>query len=270
MNRLTVAVLLMLIISSQKLVGQTDSISARVLSGKIIDDSLEYVLPFVHLWNETAGRGAVSDDSGTFSIGVRNRDTILFSAIGYEPYLMVVSPSSTIMETVRLTPKTYLIDEVVIRRFSSYESFIYQVVHLDLPEEPVSTEMREYIQASSTAAALEADRERAIRDKVERFGYTTPLGKGIDPAKAFQEKMRRQKERERVVQAKFNRELVEDITHLKGDDLTEFIAMCDFSEAYLYETDLYTIVEDIYSKFSEYQSLRDTIPSTGEDRSPSH
>ena len=265
MNRLSAAVLLMLIISSQKVDGQTDSISTRILSGNIIDDSLEYALPNVHLWNETAGRGAVSNDSGAFHIVVRNRDTILFSAIGYEPYVMVVSPSSTQTETVRLTPRTYLIDEVVIRRFSSYESFIYQVVHLDLPEDPVSNEMREYIQESSTAAALEADRERAIRDKIERFGYTTPLGKGIDPAKAFQEKMMRQKKREQVIQAKFNRELVGDITHLEGDELTEFIAMCDFSEPYLYETDLYTIVEDIYTRFQEYQNQRDSIPSSNEE-----
>jgi len=241
--------------------GQTDTISHRVFSGKIIDDSLGVALASVHLWNESTRKGSISDDSGAFSIRVKNRDTIVFSAIGYDSYVMVVSPSLIEAGFVRLKPRTYEIDEVVIRRFSSYESFIYQAVHLDLPE-PEIEETREYIQAISTAAALEADRERAIKEKVERFGYTIPLGKGVDPAKAFKEKMIRQKEREQIIHAKFNRELVGDITHLEGDELTRFIALCDFSEDYLYETELYTIIQDLYAIFHDYQNMKDTIPST--------
>ena len=264
MYRLVVALLLILLISSQRVAGQADSVS-YVFSGKIINDSLEYGLPSVHIWNESTRRGTISDDTGAFSIGVRNQDTIVFSAIGYYSDVMVVSPSLAKTEVVRLKPRTYEIDELVVRRFSSYESFLYQVVHTDLPDAK-TTEMREHIQATSTVAALEADRERAIEDKVEtgRFGYITPLGKGINQAKAFKEKMDAQKERERVIHAKFNRELVGDITHLEGDELTEFIALCDFSEDYLYETDLYTIIEDLYAKFHDYQAMRDTIPSMSE------
>jgi hypothetical protein len=263
MYRLAVALLLSIMLCSQRVAGQEDSTSYKVFSGNIIDDSLEYALPSVHIWNESTRSGSISDDSGSFSIWVRNQDTIVLSAIGYYSIVMVVSPSLTKTEVLRLKPKKYEIDEVVIRRFSSYESFIYQVVHLELPDSKTA-EMREYIQATSTTAALEADRERAIKDKVERFGYITPLGKGIDRAKVFKEEMLRQKKREQIISAKFNRELVGDITHLDGDELTEFIAMCDFSEDYLYETDLYTIIEDLYAIFHGYQSMRDTIPSFSE------
>jgi len=261
MYRLVVAIPLILLISSLRVAGQSDSIGYRVFSGKIIDDSMEYALPNVHLWNESTRRGSVSDDTGAFSIGVRDQDTIVFSAIGYYSYVMVVPPSLTKTEVIRLKPRTYEIEEVVVRRFPSYESFIYQVAHHELPE----TKTTELVM--STAAALEADRERAVEDKMEtgRFGYITPLGKGIDQKKAFKEKIEAQKKRERVIQAKFNRVLVGDITHLDGDELTDFIAFCNFSEDYLYETDLYTIMEDLYAKLDDYQILRDTIPSISED-----
>jgi len=265
MNRIVVALLLILLISSHRVTGQIDSIRHEVFSGKIIDDSLEYALPSVHLWNESTRMGGISDDSGEFSIRVRNQDTIVFSAIGYYSYVMVVSPSMTETEVIRLKPKRYEIEEVVVRRFPSYESFIYQVAHLELPETK-TTELREYVQVLSTAAALEADRERTVEDKLGtgRFGYITPLGKGIDREKAFKEKMDAQKKKERVIHAKFNRVLVGDITHLDGDELTEFIAFCNFSEEYLYETDLYTIMEDLYAKLDDYQNMRDTIPSIRE------
>lgn len=257
---LKILVPLLLFMFSQRLDGQVATSSVRVFSGKIIDDSLGYALPSVHVWNESTRMGTISNDSGEFRISIRNQDTIVFSTLGYMSSIMVVATS--LNKLVRLKPKTYEIDEVVVRRFRSYESFIYEVVHHELPETEI-TELREYVNALSTVAALEADRERIIEEKLEtgRFGFITPLGKGIDQEKAFKERMNAQKKKEEVIHAKFNRVLVGDLTQLDGDELTEFIAFCNFSEDYLYETDLYTIVEDLYAKLNDYQIKIDTIPS---------
>jgi hypothetical protein len=156
--------------------------------------------------------------------------------------------------------RTYEIGEVVVRRFRSYESFKYQVIHLELPESDID-ELRDQMKVTLTEAALQADRDRIIEDKFETggFGYTTPLGAGVNREKAFREKISALEKRKRVINAKFNRELVGDITKLKGDELSEFIAMCNFSEEYLYETDLYTIVEALYEKLHDYQNMKDTI-----------
>ena len=261
MSRFVFLSLPFILIFSQKLSGQSDSINQKVFAGRIIDDSSDCALPFVHLWNESTRMGSISDDSGNFKITVRNQDTIVFSAIGYFSSVIVVSPSMS--RIVRLKPKTYEIEEVVVRRFRSYETFLYQVVHTELPETS-TTELREYVKVISIAAALDADRERAIEDKLEtgRFGYITPLGKGIDRQKAFKEKIAKQKERERIIHAKFNRVLVGDLTLLDGDELTRFIAFCNFSDDYLYETDLFTITEDLYAKLQDFQNMRDTIPSS--------
>ena len=261
MSRFVFLSLPFILIFSQKLSGQSDRINHKVFAGRITDDSSDCALPFVHLWNESTRMGSISDDSGNFKITVRNQDTIVFSAIGYFSSVIVVSPSMS--RIVRLKPKTYEIEEVVVRRFRSYESFLYQVVHTELPETS-TTELREYVKVISIAAALDADRERAIEDKLEtgRFGYITPLGKGIDRQKAFKEKIAKQKERERIIHAKFNRVLVGDLTLLDGDELTRFIAFCNFSDDYLYETDLFTITEDLYAKLQDFQNMRDTIPSS--------
>lgn len=259
-RHLFVLIPLLLCILSHRLTGQVDTSGLKVFSGRIIDDSLEYALTSVHVWNESTRKGTISNESGEFRISLRKQDTLVFSAVGYMSSVMVVSPSMD--QLVRLRPKLYEIDEVVVRRFRSYESFIYEVVHHEVPESKI-TEMREYMQVMSTAAALEADRERAVEDKLEtgRIGYITPLGKGINREKAFRDKMEAQKKRERVIEAKFNRALVGDLTHMEGDELTGFIAYCNFSEDYLYETDLYTIIEDLYAKLDDYQKMIDTIPS---------
>jgi len=117
---------------------------------------------------------------------------------------------------------------------------------------------------TSNTAALEADYERAIKDKLDGFGISSPLGGGIDCEKAFKKKINNLKKREQVINAKFNRVLVGDITQLEGDELTDFIAQCNFSEEYLFETDLHTIVEALYVKLYDYKNMMDTIPSDNE------
>ena len=162
MYRLIIVALPLLFFFSQRLAGQVESSKIRAFSGKIVDDSLDYTLPSVHLWNESTRMGSISNDSGEFSITVRNQDTIVFSAIGYLSYVLVVSSSLNQSVVVRLKPRKYEIDEVIVRRFRSYESFKYQVIHLDLPE-PKITILREYIKEISTLAAVGADRERAAQ-----------------------------------------------------------------------------------------------------------
>jgi hypothetical protein len=204
--------------------------------------------------------GAISNESGEFSIYVESQDTIVFSALGYFGDSIVVLDSTwnDILE-VRLKPKKYEIEEVVVRRFGTYESFKYQVIHLELPK--TSTDyLREYLKVSAATAALGADRERAIKDK-KGFGLTTSLGAGINRDKERLEKLNKLKKREQIITQKFNRVLVGDITQLDGDELSNFIAYCNFSEDYLYETKLYAIIEAVYLKFNAYQSPTDTIPS---------
>lgn len=260
MYRPILVVLPLLLFFSQKLAGQEDSTRNKVLSGRIVDDSLAYGLPSVHLWNESNRMGSISNESGEFSIHVRYQDTLVFSAIGYHSRVLVVSSLLDEKIVVGLKSKKYEIDEVLVRRFRSYESFKYAVVHHDLHESEIA-ELKEYISLTSTAVALEADRERAANVKLEtgRFGYITPLGKGIDREKAFKKKIADLEKKEKVIHSKFNRNMVRELTQLDGDELTEFIALCNFTDDYLYETDLYTIIEAMYAKLHDYQSTSDTI-----------
>lgn len=254
MYRLAIIALPFFFLGSLSVSGQLDRLSTGTFSGTIIDDSLGYALASVHLWNESTRMGGVSNESGEFSIMARDQDTIVFSAIGYLSQVMLASSSMNQGVLIRLKQKKYEIDEVVVRRFRSYESFIYQVVNHDLPESEIS-ELKQHMNITLTAAAVEADRERAIKQKLDGFGYSTPLG-NMDREKAFKEKISALEKRKRVINAKFNRELVGDLTELEEDELTEFIAFCDFSDEYLYETDLYTIIDDLQLKLRDYQKLK--------------
>jgi hypothetical protein len=260
MYRFVILGLSILFISSLKVSAQLDSLSRKTFSGTIIEDSLGYAIPSVHLWNESTRMGTVSNSSGEFRIKARAQDTLVFSAIGYFSQVMLVSSSQNEGLIVRLKQKTYEIDELVVRRFHSYQSFIYQVVHHEVPESELS-EMKEHMDITLTLAALKADWERNAKEKLENPGFSSPLGPLKDPNKAFREKTLRMEKRRRIIESKFNRTMVGELTQLEGEDLTDFIALCNFSEDYLYKTDLPTIIEDMYALLDDYHSVRDTIMS---------
>ncbi len=261
MYRLVFAALLLLLVSSLRLEAQADSTGSKVLKGIIVDDSLGIELPFAHLWNERTRMGAISNESGEFIIRAESQDTLVFSALGYKRDSLVVADSTLhdiIM--VRLKPKKYEIAEVVVRRWSSYAAFKHDFLTLELPGAEIEP-LKAQIRMSANAAALEADYERAAKDKMNGFGYSTHIGEGINIEKERKARLDNLKKREQIIAEKFNRVLVADLTKLEGDALTEFIASCNFSDDYLYNTDLYTIIEALYAKFDVYQSLSDTLSS---------
>ena len=80
MFRLACIALPILLIGSLRVLGQLDGTSEGIYSGTVIDDSVGYPIPSVHLWNESSRMGSAS---GEFTIRARDQDTIIFSAIGY-------------------------------------------------------------------------------------------------------------------------------------------------------------------------------------------
>lgn len=262
MHRLLFVALPLLLLLSLGVMAQSDSLSSQVIRGIIVDDSLGRALPFVHLWNEGTGMGSISNENGEFGIRGKIQDTIHFSALGYAAQTFVVpdSVSGTSM-IIRMKSKKYEIAEVVVRRWSSYAAFKHDFLNLELPGAELEP-LKAQISVSATAAAIEADYERAARVKLEGgFGVTSSIGKGVNQEKENQEKLRNLKNRERIIRQKFNRELVGEVTGLEGEELTAFIARCNFSDDYLFDTDLYSIVEAISAKFDAFELLGDTIPN---------
>jgi len=260
MPRIVIVALALLLIFSLRLQGQVDSTGVKVLRGVIVDDSLGHALPFVHLWTTNSNTGGISNDSGEFEITVSDQDSLVFSALGYYSDSIIVPDSSLNQKlAIRLKRKRYELAEVVVRRFGTYESFKQQVLNLRLPKTQTDY-LREHLKVSATTAAVEADRERVAKDKVKGFGVTSSLGPGRNAYREGLKKISNLKQREKIIHEKFNRQLVADLTQLEGDSLSRFIAYCNFSEDYLYESDLYAIVEALTYKFDSYQAMRDSIP----------
>ncbi|MEY8847817.1 carboxypeptidase-like regulatory domain-containing protein [Psychroserpens sp. XS_ASV72] len=89
---------------------QTIEISGRVIAPSDMDR--------IHIINKTKNRFTITNDEGEFRIPAQVNDTILFSAIQYEPKEVVVTPEiiQTKFITVNMSDKINELDEVVVGR----------------------------------------------------------------------------------------------------------------------------------------------------------
>jgi hypothetical protein len=230
------------------------------LEGYIIDEKTLGQIPLVHIYNERTHKTGVSDTIGNFRLKVKNGDTLVFSAIGYFLKTIYITDSLLREETVliELSPRIYKISEATVYALGTYEQFKQKVLALKLPETKTD-KLRKYLRDLSKKTGKEVKYQQEM-DKLTQGGvlFSVPI---LSPEEKEMIKLKKILEKEKVqkiINEKFNREIVADLTGLKEEDLTEFIVFCNFSEKFLLETNQYDILVKVLEKLELYKKLKNS------------
>ena len=159
-------------------------VSGRIYSG--INDSL---LAGVSVYNKKAGAHVFSGSNGEFSIAAHEGDSILFSAIGYEPDTTIVqyhmllvpvditlAPRATILEEVEVT-SNYSADSLARR--NAYQSIYDQpdIRGRNRPPDGFGISVSPFTHFSKEAKQKRDLRKRLVKDEEEAFvDYSFPEG----------------------------------------------------------------------------------------------
>lgn len=93
----------------------TDSAIGQItLRGMVLDSTSMYSLPFVNITIKNKGPGTVSDLRGSFELKAGEKDTIIFSRVGYQTRML---PAEAVNRLVLIFMKeeTRMLDEVEIK-----------------------------------------------------------------------------------------------------------------------------------------------------------
>ncbi len=106
------------------------------LTGKTLTDSLE-IIPYVHIVLVNKKLATASDLQGNFNFPAEVNDTLLFRAMGYKYYTMVVKDTFPVRYPyfeVRMEQDTIRLRELVIRPWQgNYQRFKQAVLAYELP-----------------------------------------------------------------------------------------------------------------------------------------
>lgn len=268
--RIKVFTLFFIIIVTGSLSAQTFLHSFSVTEGNIVDDSTGAAIAFVHIYNETTRKGYIANEDGKFIIPASSGDTLVMSALGFLSKVVFLTDTNIgLAYTVRLTPRLYEIEAVKVMPFKNYEEFKKQFLALKLPETKTD-DLRKYLTHISSIEGKKAAEAAKARDVLSTPGVRLasvgiPIPSKDDIERAKYAEVLRKEARQRVINEKYNRDVIRSITHLSDDEITDFIGFCNFSEEFLYASTEYQIYLRIVEKFKEYKLKKQSGSLPGDD-----
>ncbi len=241
----------MLNLSIVALKGQTRQ--SWILHAKVIDCNNGRAIPYVDIFNESQRMGLYADSIGMFMIKVRVGDTLVLQSLGYISSVYIISKYNTnILDTLDLCPQIHDIGEVQIQLPHSYEAFKHQFLEIE-PERRFRIEGLPEPKIIDIPALMDTNylnsTAYAVFNPIDYLYYKYSKEEK-SKRKVFY--LERQKREELIINEKYNRGLIQEITGLKGDSITDFMFYCSFDHKFLYEATPLEIVQEIDMKFKEY------------------
>lgn len=202
---------------------------AFVISGKVLDAESQEGVPMVHVIIKNKKKGTNGDSEGNFEVPVTMGDQIEITSIGYEPIEFMVTEEFTAYKEEQMIlfmiPKVYELDSVVVIHLG--EDFYLrrkkgkpiEIIGLPKPTDNPRDWSKPQVVADGNGVGLYGllnafDKELQQKIKVRK------LQAAID------------KDRERKAQAaaKYNRQIVKEITGIDDRVIEEFMEFCNFKE----------------------------------------
>ena len=227
------------------------------LKGRIIDVETGRGIAFAQILNESRRISTISDTSGRYAIPGNIGDTLVFSVLGYLGKYIVLNEEN--MQNVLVTglaSRTYDIAEVTVFGYTSYPQFKREFQRLKLPKTETE-KLRESLHDIAVEIGKEARYQLAM-EKAARGGnlFSADI---LSPEEVQRLKLKEIMKEERiqgVIDKKFNRQIVSDLTGLKDVELDDFMLFCKLDRKFLLKSNQYDILVKVLEKFEEFKQLK--------------
>lgn len=239
----------------------TLSLTAQGYFSAKVYDGINYLpVEGANVYNLSKGQYSFSDKNGLFSIIASLSDTLVISKSIYRQDVVVLTKDVFFKtnDIFFLYCRPVVLKEVrVLGLNPNYEVFKRDVVDMNLPiyyDNLVSKPTKMDIQNAeydNTAPNILRNTPLAhpITALYEAFSKKAKMKRLYNELVQYEDELEN-------VQSKFNRELVSNLTGLKGDELMEFMVYCHFSYYYLIRSSREDIIREIKSKYLEYEYFK--------------
>ena len=216
------------------------------LSGVIVNEADE-PLPFVTVTNLRTRQGVVSDEEGFFYLTFSAQDTLQLSAVNYEAYRLYFGDTAQATNydlTIRLSEKTYQLENVTVFAFRDEAAFKRAVLALDDLPKP------EKVVIPGSYRGPRREKKASIGSPIsfifDRFSKRAKYERQVQQA-------RQEATYQKVLSKKFNRAMIEEITGLNDERLDEFILFCRLEDRFIEESNEYDIIVAINQCYRDFQ-----------------
>lgn len=227
--------------------------------GEIIDSESKEPVPYVHIINTSTHEGTASNTEGRFWIKINPKDTLLFSAIGFETYQFVINDhleSNRLLLTIELSESTLELETVKVFAYRDEQALKQAILNTKVPLQ----EAKKTIELPGFYYGP----KKEWKNKV----YNSPL---TAIANVFSKEVKEQKKLATVqkeydvflqTRAKYNEEVVKKITGLPDDRVEDFMKFCIIDNSYLEKATEYEVAVVIHQCLSDFKKLEEEKSSS--------
>lgn len=220
--------------------------SQKMFSGVVVDADTKEKLEHVYIENTTRRIIAESNRSGYFEIFAHNGDTLVFSSIGYYWAKHVVTNENNL--TFHLNQQIYEIGLITKMFPYSYEELTNRVLHMKPTEDSLNLHW-EHEPFLGTNNHQPGQLTYTINGAITEF-YNANNRHARNAIKAAE--LLSHKENILVMNRKFNKTMVKEMTHVPDEYFDKFIVFCDFSDDFLLNTSDFQIIMTICWKYERF------------------
>jgi hypothetical protein len=205
----------------------------QYLNGIVENDATGFPMESVHVLNLNMVEGTTTDKKGNFEIHAQVNDTLYFSYLGYKSLKVAVTQDMIKFgnSKFQITQLAYALEEIILRPYQ-----LTGYLDIDVRNVPIN---------SKTFAALFNPAD---------FLHNLFGKKGVQMQKL--KKMRESDELKNLLASKFDREIITQLLNLDRLDLDEILRNCNYSDAFIKESNDLQILEAISGCYEEYRVLQ--------------
>jgi hypothetical protein len=236
------------------------------IEGFVVDSLTGKGIPNVQVYNETKRESSFTLNSGYFKISGSLKDTLAIVALGYYGKAWIPALNNfRDGQKIYLTRRIYEIDPITINilpeNYNKFKKAFLEVkpdqglIIEGLPS-PVPKMVPDLLDTNVLKKVFIADNGAAAIP----LTYIYNLYSKEEKSKRKVLYLKQEQKEQVSIDQKFNKELINKVTGLDGEEITSFIDFCNFSHRFLYESSDYEIVEAVHTKFEEYQATMSKTP----------
>ncbi len=194
--------------------------SSFVVSGKVINPENLKGIAFAHVKIHDSYLGIICDSLGFFHLRVNRDQKLKITALGFQEQIVEVIPpteADEVFQDIVMVRQSYLLEEVEVYSLGSWTEFKENFVKADVSVE-------ENIATTFDFGNLNLAQKEA--STLQRGGFGLNLMDGIGLLKSIGKKRRAKNAKPtmanwqlRILQSKFNKEIVAELTHESGKTL---------------------------------------------------
>ena len=228
--------------------------SSFIVSGKVINSETLEGVPFANVNLHGTYWGIVCDSAGFFRLRIHPDQNLRVSALGFQEQFVSITPPKAeeeeVFQEVFMEQGSILLNEVSIYSLGTWSQFKENFIKTDLPEE-------ENIATTFDFGNLKLAKAEANTLNREGFGFN--LLDGISAIRSIGKKRRARKGivemtdwQLRILQQKYNKEIVAELTHESGFRLELLMEYINSNQNFTYQTSEMYIgvrVKQLYDDF---------------------